>query len=107
MSMSPLCLAANIGSVGAHEHREAAMAVYQTGRNRCLAMLVSSYRKSFQVRDCILFDRSHPGRPPCRLFAPRQRGVKDISKTSITVSELRLRTCKAGKNLQLCQDMPT
>ena len=31
-------------SVGAHEHREAAIAVYQTDRHRCLAMLVSSYK---------------------------------------------------------------
>jgi hypothetical protein len=30
--------------VGAHEHREAAMAVYQAERYRCLAVLVSSYR---------------------------------------------------------------
>ncbi|MDG6402176.1 hypothetical protein QCD79_19390, partial [Pseudomonas quasicaspiana] len=50
VSLTPRCRAANIGSVGAHEHREAAMAVYQTGRNRCLAVLVSSYRKSFQVK---------------------------------------------------------
>ena len=37
--------AANTGPVGAHEHREAAIAVYQTGRDRCLAVLVSSYKK--------------------------------------------------------------
>jgi hypothetical protein len=30
--------------VGAHEHREAAMAVGQPERYRCLALLVSSYR---------------------------------------------------------------
>ena len=30
--------------VGAHEQREAAMAVYQAERYRCLALLVSSYR---------------------------------------------------------------
>jgi len=30
--------------VGAHEQREAAMAVYQAERYRCLAVLVSSYR---------------------------------------------------------------
>ena len=32
--------------VGAHEHREAAIAVCLTFRHRCLAVLVSSYRKS-------------------------------------------------------------
>ena len=31
--------------VGAHEHREAAMAMYQTDRYRGLAVLVRSYRK--------------------------------------------------------------
>jgi|GEM_PF-5066070 len=31
-------------SVEAHEHREAAMAACQAERNRCLAVLVSSYR---------------------------------------------------------------
>ena len=31
--------------VGAHEQREAAIAVRQTDRYRCLALLVSSYRK--------------------------------------------------------------
>jgi hypothetical protein len=30
--------------VGAHEQREAAMAVYQAERYRCLALLVSIYR---------------------------------------------------------------
>ena len=45
MSMVPRCRAAKLGPVGAHEHREAAIAVYQTGRHRCLAKLVSSYRK--------------------------------------------------------------
>ncbi len=49
MSLTTRCRAANIGSVGAHEQREAAMAVYQTGRHRCLAVLVSSYRKVFQI----------------------------------------------------------
>jgi len=34
--------------VGAHEHREAAMAVYQTNRYRCLAVLVSSYRSGIR-----------------------------------------------------------
>ena len=38
------------GPVGAHEHREAAMAVRLIRRYRCLAVLVSSYRKPFQSR---------------------------------------------------------
>jgi|GEM_PF-3500027 len=38
------------GPVGAHEHREAAMAVRLIRRHRCLAVLVSSYRKPFQFR---------------------------------------------------------
>jgi len=41
------------GPVGAHEHREAAMAVRlirRHRRHRCLAVLVSSYRKPFQFR---------------------------------------------------------
>ena len=42
---TPRCCEANTEPVGAHEQREAAMAAYQTHRYRCLALLVSSYRK--------------------------------------------------------------
>ena len=42
--------------VGAHEHRKAAIAVYQTKRHRGLAMLVRSYRKVFQIRLLCFFD---------------------------------------------------
>jgi len=38
------------GPVGAHEHREAAMAVRLIRRYRGLAVLESSYRKPFQFR---------------------------------------------------------
>jgi len=44
------CRAANAIPVGAHEHREAAVAVYQAHRYRCLAVLVSIYRKSHTFR---------------------------------------------------------
>ncbi len=35
-----------VHSVGAHEHREAAIALYQTDRHRGLALLVRAYNKS-------------------------------------------------------------
>jgi hypothetical protein len=43
-------LDADVVPVGAHEHREASIAVYQTDRHRCFAVLVSSYRKVFQIK---------------------------------------------------------
>jgi hypothetical protein len=39
----------NSDPVGAHEHREAAIAVYQKNRNRCLAALVPNYRKALKI----------------------------------------------------------
>ncbi len=48
--LTPRCRAANIEPVGAHAHREAAMAVFQTGRHRCLAVLVRSTGPVFGLK---------------------------------------------------------
>ncbi|MCI8209059.1 hypothetical protein AUC61_05860 [Pseudomonas sp. S25] len=51
-------------SVGADEHREAAIAVDQVDRYRSLAVLVSAYREKHSGSGgCVLFEE----KPPCRL----------------------------------------
>ena len=60
MVWTPRCRTANAIPVGAHEHREAAMAVYQADRYRCLAVLVSSYRKNIPIRIVLFLRAGHP-----------------------------------------------
>jgi len=63
--------------VGAHEHREAAMAVYQIERYRGLAVLVSSYRKGNIPKIATHLGRSELVREAVFLWAhvhrPRQQ----------------------------------
>ncbi|KFE53892.1 hypothetical protein IV01_18135 [Pseudomonas syringae] len=47
--MVDLVLLPQLVTVGAHEQREAALAVCQAWPHRCLALLVSSYRDCFQI----------------------------------------------------------
>ena len=42
------CRAANAIPVGAHEHREAAIAIFLTPHTRCVDISVASYRIAFQ-----------------------------------------------------------
>ena len=48
--MAPRSLAVNGRPVGAHEHREAAIEVFQTDRHRGLAVLVRSYGKRISIQ---------------------------------------------------------
>jgi hypothetical protein len=60
--------------VGAHEHCEAAIAVYQKGRHRGLAVLVRSYRKRWNSHCYFMFDKRAPGQAPTRRL-PRSSGT--------------------------------
>ena len=66
--------AANISSVGTHEHREAAKAVCQPSRHRCLAMLVSSYRT---------FILCHELDSSLSTFAPTQSPAHSITREQV------------------------